>query len=143
MAPLQDHHHQHHVGGSAKEVVILRDHGVDGAIKSPEGDELSRVDSPPMTERSNFMGTGPQETYDTAQLLLNNQGGDQAMAVVTTAGSNQSNPSTSMTVPVVSSSKIVVASTETGEYLTPREIQSPSMADQPIMVETGTPEQQQ
>ena len=111
MAPLQEHHHL--VGGGAKEVVILHEHGVDGAIKSPEGDELSRVDSPPMTERSNFMGTGPQETYDTAQLLLNNQGGDQAI-VLTTAASNQSNPSTSLAVPV-SSSKIVVSSNETAE----------------------------
>lgn len=34
-------------------------------IKSPEG-ELSRVDSPPITERSNFMGMGAQETEDTA-----------------------------------------------------------------------------
>ena len=44
----------------------------DKMINTPDG-ELSRVDSPPMTDRSNFVGTAPEENEDT-QLLLN-QGG--------------------------------------------------------------------
>ena len=55
MAPMQEHHH----ATKSKEVMIMHEHGIDAGIKSPDGQELSRVDSPPMTERSNFMGAGP------------------------------------------------------------------------------------
>ena len=42
-------------------------------IKSPEG-ELSRVDSPPMAERSNFMTNSNEADVDTQLILNNGQG---------------------------------------------------------------------
>ena len=117
LAPVQDH------GVNAKEVVILNEHGIDGAIQNTEGDELSRVDSPPMTERSTFMGAGLQETEDTAAQLLLNQGGDQEAKTATAP------PMAIETATATAAASEI--NNDASPMLVPREIQSPSMADQP------------